>query len=329
MTAFGDDKARIGVVGVGHLGAAMARRAVSVGHPVTVFDVRPERIDLLVEAGATPADSLEDLGRAVDVVLIVVAYDDDLKDVAKALAPVVASGTKFVVHSTVLPETIVTLAEELCEHGLWLIDAPITGGAEKAELGTLTLMIGGEDAAVCEIWPVLESLATNLFHVGPPGAGAVVKTVNNLVSYGTYALGLEAMSLAGAFGIDEDTVTEVLCTGAADSRVLRTWGRTDRTRADPEAGMHHIPERATDNIRVAAISAALKGMVLPLTSVLIGTIGEKARVRDILLAEHPRAQAPRCSVCNQELAKPFREAGVHTECAHPLPVQNRSPVAAG
>jgi len=319
------DKQTVGVVGVGHLGAAMARRLLRVGYPVVVFDVRPERIDALIELGASGAASLEELGRAADVVVIAVSFDHELKDVVDNLAPVVERGTSFVVHSTVLPMTIVALAEEMEKAGLALVDAPITGGAEKAELGTLTLMVGGASAAVTEVWPLLESLGTNLFYVGPAGAGAVIKVVNNLMSYGTYALALEAMSIAEAFGIDEETVTEVLCTGAADSRVLHTWGRTDRTRADPEAGSHHIPERASDNIRVAAISGAAKGLVLPLASVLIGTIGEKVRVRDAELARRGRVDAPRCSVCNQELAKPFRDAGVHTECAHPLPIQNRPP----
>jgi hypothetical protein len=114
--------------------------------------------------------------------------------------------------------------------------------------------------------------------------------------------------------VDEDTVTTVLCTGAADSRVLRTWGRTDRTRADPEAGMHHIYDRAANNIRVAAVTAAARGIVLPVTSVIVGCLGEKVRRRDEELAAAPRSPIPRCSVCNQELAAPFREAGAHPEC---------------
>jgi 3-hydroxyisobutyrate dehydrogenase-like beta-hydroxyacid dehydrogenase len=319
----GTSDATVGVIGVGHMGGAIARSLLRSGIPVTAFDTRSEALEELATHGARPAASIEQLAAVASIISIVVVDDSQLRGVFDTLVDVVRPGTPLVVHSTVRPETILDLASRATEHGIDLIDAPVTGGAERADLGTLTIMVGGPAAAVRRVWRVFEAIGANVFHVGPTGAGAVIKIVNNLMSYGIYALALEAMSLAGAFGITEDTVVEVLCTGAADSRVLHTWGRTDRTRAE-QAGTHFSEDVAKD-VRSATLTATRRGLVLPISSAIVGCLPEKARVRDEQLAKAPRPLAPRCSICNQDLAGPFRGLGYHIECAHPLPVHVELP----
>jgi 3-hydroxyisobutyrate dehydrogenase-like beta-hydroxyacid dehydrogenase len=305
---------RIGLVGAGHLGAAIGRTLLRAGFEVAVNDMRQERVDLLVAAGAQGAPVLGEMSAAVDAVCVVVVNDEQLRDVVETITETARPETPVIVHSTVRPETVVQLAELARARGMHLVDAPITGGAEKADLGTLTIMLGGDEDVIQRCWPVFAALGKDIFHVGPSGAGAVIKVVNNLMSYGTYALALEAMSVAASFGVEEDTVTEVLCTGAADSRVLRTWGRTDRTRADPESRLGRSMDPAKD-LRVAAVTAAAHGIVLPVTSTIVGCMAEKLRVRDKELASNSKPPIPRCTICNQELAKPFRSRGVHPECA--------------
>src|SRR5581483_9146550 len=268
----------VGVVGVGHMGGAIARTLLREGIPVIAYDVRAEALDRLEAEGARRAGSLEDIASAADIISIVVVDDVQLRSVFDALLPAVRPRTTLVVHSTVQPDTITELAARASERGLDLVDATVTGGAERAELGTLTVMVGGSAAAVRRAWPVFEAIGANVFHVGPTGAGAAIKVVNNLMSYGTYALALEAMTLATAFGIGEDTVTEILCTGAADSRVLRTWGRTDRTRAE-QRGTHFSDDVAKD-VRNAAVTAARRGVVLPLASAIAGCLPDQVRARD-------------------------------------------------
>lgn len=315
----------VGVIGIGHMGGAIARSLLRHGIGVIAFDVRSEALDDLATHGARRAGSIEELASSASIVSIVVVNDTQLRDVLGTVLKAIRPGTPVIVHSTVLPETIIELAATAAEHGIDLIDATVTGGAERAEIGKLTVMVGGPAGAVRRVWPVFEAIGANVFHVGPTGAGAVMKLVNNLMSYGTYALGLEAMSIATAFGIDEDTATEVLCTGAgaADSRVLHTWGRTDRTRAE-QAGTHFSEDVAKD-VRSATLTATRRGLVLPLSSTIAGCLPEKARVRDAQLAQAPRPPAPLCSICNQDLAAPFRPLGHHIECAYPPPAHHTPP----
>lgn len=307
----------VGVIGVGHMGGAIATSLLRNDIPVIAYDVQTNAVADLVTRGARRATSIEDLAADASIISIVVVNDVQLRDVFGTVMRHIRPGTPVIVHSTVLPATITDLASVARDQGIDLIDATVTGGAERAAVGLLTVMVGGPTAAVRRAWPVFQAIGANIFHVGPTGAGAAIKLVNNLMSYGMYALALEGMSLATAFGIDEDAAIEVLCTGAADNRVLHTWGRTDRTRAE-QAGTHFSEDVAKD-VRSAAVTATRHGIMVPIASAIAGCLPDKTRARDKQLASSPRPPVPLCSICHQELAAPFRDLGHHTECAHPLP----------
>jgi 3-hydroxyisobutyrate dehydrogenase len=317
------DEVRVGVIGLGNMGASIAATLLRRGFRVTGYDSRQEPLERLKFSGGTPATSIVELVRCSDIVSIVVVDDQQVREVADQIFESATPGTAIIVHSTVRPETIMELVRRARAHALDVIDATVTGGAEKADLGTLTVMVGGDRSALRRVWPVLSAIGANVFYVGPSGAGAVMKLINNLMAMGTYALALEAMSLGRAFGIDEDAVVDVLCTGAADSRVLRTWGRTDRARVE-QAGSHFIEDPEKD-VRSAVLAAAQHGLVLPVASTICGTLPDKFRERDSYVRQGHRAAIPRCSVCNQELGSPFRAAGAHPECANPLPAQATPP----
>lgn len=309
----------VGMVGVGDMGFAIASSIVRT-FPLVVFDLRPEPIEKLVAMGARRADSIKAVAEACDILITVVVNDVQVKDVVGQLLKHPGKLRTIVVSATVLPDTVIALAEEARKVGLDLIDAPVSGGAEKASRGVLTLLIGGEDEPVQRSWPVLQTFGKNLFHVGPVGAGSAGKLVNNLLSMAGYTLALEAMQLAGAYGISEEKATEFVTVSAGDSRVIHTWGRVDRSRrGHTQYGTPTLYDTFAKDVKTAALAAGARGISLPIAATIGAMMGEKMKARDKYLDGLGKtAPIPVCKLCGQELALPFRKAGAHLECTHGL-----------
>lgn len=316
-----DAALRWGIVGVGDMGANIARSVIEHGFDAHVFDRRPEPLEELAHLGAKVASSLEELTHEANVISVVVVNDEQVRDVISTMIETAQTGTAFIVHSTVRPSTVIDLTEAARAAGMDVLDAGVTGGPEKAELGRLTLLIGGSDQTVRRCWPLLDAMGAHLFHLGPAGAGVAGKLVNNLLSIGGYALQLEAMELARAYGIEEDTATSFLVVGGGDSRGIRTWGRLDRIRRDHPVfgGTAHMYEHMSKDLREAAEAGAERGAILPLAAVAGELLPRKMLRRDELLGRHIITEVPRCRGCHQDLAKPYREQGFHPECADLLP----------
>jgi 3-hydroxyisobutyrate dehydrogenase-like beta-hydroxyacid dehydrogenase len=313
----------VGIVGLGDMGAALATSIVRA-FPVVAFDLREEAIEKLVALGARPASSLRALADQSDVVLVVVVDDEQVTRVVGELLRHPGKLHTIIVSSTVLPSTVIALREEAARVGLDLIDAPVSGGAEKAARGIITVLIGGEQVPVRRCWRILESFGKSLFHIGPVGAGSAAKLVNNLLSLAGNMLILEAMQLAAAYGISEDAVTEFVTVSAGDSRNIRTWGRMDRARRSHTlAGTPALYEVFSKDVNAAALAAGQRGVVLPIAASIGAMMGEKLKARDQQLNAHgATSPIPRCSICNQELAAPYRDAGAHPECALDPPGQS-------
>lgn len=306
---------RVGVIGVGNMGGAVARSMIRGGFDVIVYDVREDAVRPLVEIGATAATSLDDMIQQVRWVSVVVVNDAQVNEVGGAVVAKAAPGTIVAIHSTVRPSTVVALAEAGAKRDVHVIDVAVNGGNEKANLGLLTLMVGGPEAPIKYAWPLLESFGEHIFHIGPVGSGLVGKLVNNLIAIGSYALQLEAMQLAAAYGVEEDTVATIVAKSQGDNRGMRTWGRHDRKRRERRAQGTDWSERMGRDLEEAAIAAGLRGVSLPLTAITAQALPSKLRQRDRELDRRPpTAAVPLCSVCDSELAAPFRAAGVHPEC---------------
>jgi 3-hydroxyisobutyrate dehydrogenase-like beta-hydroxyacid dehydrogenase len=305
------------------MGAAIATSIVRT-FPVIAFDLRAEAVDKLVALGVRRADSLEALANQCDVLIVVVVDDEQVMQVVGELARHPGKLRTIIVSSTVLPSTVIALSEQAGKVGLDLIDAPVSGGAEKASRGIITVLIGGGRTPVLRCRRILESFGKDLFHIGPVGAGSAAKLVNNLLSLGGNMLILEAMQLADAYGISEDAVTEFVTVSAGDSRNIRTWGRMDRARRTHTlAGTPALYEVFSKDVKAAALAAGQRGVVLPIAASIGAMMGEKLKARDQRLqARGLTAPISRCSICNQELAAPYRDAGVHPECAFAPPGQS-------
>jgi 2-hydroxy-3-oxopropionate reductase len=186
----------VGFVGLGVMGAPMAANLVAAGYAVTGYS-------------RTAITMLPDHPEVEEVVL----GGDGVLDNARP-------GSLLVDMSTVRPETAVALARAGAERDVRVLDAPVSGGEVGARQGTLSVMVGGEDADVAAARPVLEVLGKTIVHVGPHGAGQVVKAANQLVVAGIYAAVSEAIVLLEASGVDPEAGLDVLAGGLAGNRIL-------------------------------------------------------------------------------------------------------------
>jgi 3-hydroxyisobutyrate dehydrogenase-like beta-hydroxyacid dehydrogenase len=293
---------------------------IKAGLQVVGYDLRHEAVDLLAAEGARGAGSLGELGRIADVVSVVVVDDVQVCDVVTELLGAVRTGTVIIVHSTITPTTVIELAASAAERGAHVIDAPMSGGSERASRGSLSVAVGGEHDVVQRVRPLLDTIGDPVQHVGPVGAGAAAKLVNNLITLGSYVVQMEAMELAASYGLEEDTVATFVSTSSGDSRVMRTWGRMDRLRRERLAGTSvpewGVYERLSKDLRTAAIAGGRRSLLMPMTVAAASIMPVTARRRQMALEKRDATNAlPLCSACGQELAAPFRDAGRHPECA--------------
>jgi 3-hydroxyisobutyrate dehydrogenase len=203
----------VAVVGVGNMGAPMAACMARAGHSVTVFDSAPERaLEVAAAHGCRAAAKLEELSGADFVVTMLptgqVVSDLYLRD---GLAAVLRRGTIAIDMSSAEPTGTRRLGAALGAHGIVLLDAPVSGGVPRAALGTLAIMIGGDDREAIErARPLLRSMGDRLFDTGGLGTGHAMKALNNFVAAAGYAACAEALIAGERFGLDPTRMVEIL-----------------------------------------------------------------------------------------------------------------------
>jgi 3-hydroxyisobutyrate dehydrogenase-like beta-hydroxyacid dehydrogenase len=202
--------ARLGYIGLGNMGAPMAKRMVEWPGGVTVFDLRTEAMTPLVQAGAGPADSVADVAAAADIISVTVLDDAQVREVVAELAANAKPGTVIAIHSTIADTTAAELAEQLKPQGIHVIDAPVSGGAGAAEKGQLATMVGADRAIYEQIKPAFMCWASLVIHAGEPGAGTRMKLARNMLTFTAYAAAGEAMKLAEAAGLDLQALGRVV-----------------------------------------------------------------------------------------------------------------------
>jgi len=212
---------RIGFVGLGIMGSAMAANVLRAGFPLAVYNRTPSRARPLAEAGARLCDHLADLARASDLIALCVTDGQAVRQVVADLQPHLRPGQRIVDHSTISPTETRQLAAALAAVGVELLDAPVTGGQQGAREGTLTVMVGGSPEGFAAITPYLRAIGRTLVHVGPSGQGQLLKLVNNWIGGAALVAAAEGLALALAAGIPLQTISTVLQAGSADSVSLR------------------------------------------------------------------------------------------------------------
>jgi 3-hydroxyisobutyrate dehydrogenase len=214
---------RVGFVGLGTMGGAMAANAARAGFEVSAWNRTPGRADDLRDLGVQLLESPAAVAAASDVVITIVSDTPDVEAVlfgAGGVADGAAAGTLVVDMSTISPSATRQFAERLALRGVSMLDGPVSGGSEGAKKGTLSIFIGGDAADLERARPVLASLGTTITHVGPIGAGQAVKAVNQVILAGTYLGVAEGIVLAIKAGLDVEQTVAALSGGAAQSWVL-------------------------------------------------------------------------------------------------------------
>jgi 3-hydroxyisobutyrate dehydrogenase-like beta-hydroxyacid dehydrogenase len=228
------EHAALGYIGLGNMGAPMAKRMTGWPGGVTVYDIRTEAMTPLAEAGASLADSIADVA-AADIVHVTVLDDAQVRQVVGELAAHAKPGTVIAVHSTISDTTAAELAEELKPQEIHVVDAPVSGGAGAAEKGELATMVGAEREVYERIKPAFKQWASLVIHAGAPGAGTRMKLARNMLTFTSYAAACEAMKLAEAAGLDLQALGRVVRhTDALTSGPGAIMVRDDMKNLEPE-----------------------------------------------------------------------------------------------
>ncbi len=217
------NKQTIGLVGLGIMGRPMGRNLLKAGYSLVVHDVVQAGVDALVAEGATAGSSARDVAERSDVLITMLPDSPDVRDVYlgrdgafEALRP----GWLAIDMSSISPSTARELAERATAAGAAMLDAPVSGGDKGAIAGTLSIMVGGTDAAFERALPILQAMGKTIVHCGPAGAGQVVKVCNQVVVAVVIEAVSEALVLGAKAGVDPSRIADVLQGGLAATKVL-------------------------------------------------------------------------------------------------------------
>ena len=218
---------KVAFIGLGTMGAAMALNILNAGHELTVHNRTREKEAELAIAGADRAASPKEAATGAEVIIICVSDTPDVETVILGANGVIHGaqpGAVVVDMSTISPTVTRRIAEVLGNKGIRMIDAPVSGGSEGAQKGTLSIMMGGESDDVKRVEPVLQAMGKTITHLGPIGAGQLTKAINQIIVAGTYWSVAEGMTLGVKAGLDMKKVVQAVGGGAAGS-----WGLTSRS----------------------------------------------------------------------------------------------------
>lgn len=258
---------RAGFVGLGAMGLPMARNLHRAGLLAGAWNRTTARAAALAaETGVPAANSLEDLAAGCDVVVTCVSADDDLLEVVAALAPGLRPGAIVVDCSTVAAGTARTAAARLAAAGAEFLDCPVSGGTEGANAGTLSIMVGGDEAALERARPVLAAMGGSITLMGPVGAGQAAKATNQIMVAGINQAVTEALAFGRSQGLPMERLIAALEKGAAGNWFLSRRGPTMIRGEFPlgfKVGLH------AKDLEICRRMAAELGVRLPLVEMTL------------------------------------------------------------
>lgn len=283
----------VGFVGLGLMGRPMALNLLRAGHRVHVWSRRRASMQRLLDAGAGGGASAADVASRAEIVISMVADAPDVEEVAlgpQGVADGARPGLVFIDMSTIAPAAAQSIAARLKERGVDMLDAPVSGGEAGAIDATLTIMVGGDEAAFERARPLFEAMGRTVSRIGASGAGQVAKACNQILTGVGIAAVAEAMNFARKSGVDAARVREALLGGFAYSRILEHHGQRmlDRSfRPGFKAWMHQ------KDLRIVMEEAHRLGLALPsaaataqMFNVMVGSgLGEDDSVAILKLLE--------------------------------------------
>ncbi len=269
--SFPPDAPRVGFIGLGNIGKPMAKQLINWPGGLVVCDVVPEVTASFAARGALVAETPEEVGNVAPIVSVMVRDDAQVREVCTGLFASMAPGGIIAIHSTIAIETATSLAAEAAAYGIWILDAPVSGGAIGASQGRLAVMVGGS-AEATERFRVVACWADLVVHMGPVGAGTQAKLARNMLHFTAFCAVHESLQLAEACGIDLQALGQIVrhsdaVTGGPGAIMLRD--RTGPLAHDDGLRpiFEHTATLGSKDVHHALALADAHGLALPLARI--------------------------------------------------------------
>lgn len=221
-------KLTAGIIGLGAMGHQFARHMIAKGYAVAGYDVSAECRAKAAAIGVTLAADAAGVGRASDVVVIMVATDAQVESVIgqEGLLAAMKPGAVICVASSVDPNTARALETQCAAKGVGLLDTPVVLGQEAANNGTCTCFVGGDEQVFEKARPVLACFSANVLHLGASGSGQIAKMINNILLWSCISANYEALTFAKKLGADVPKLIEALKHSSGANWSLARWGKS-------------------------------------------------------------------------------------------------------
>jgi 3-hydroxyisobutyrate dehydrogenase-like beta-hydroxyacid dehydrogenase len=261
---------KIGFIGLGNMGLAMAKNIAKAGYKLTVFDLREEALQEMADFGAAVANSCRAVAECSDIIHCSVVNDAQVEAVMNGDEGILAGvqqGALVIIHSTINPDLTRRLANDMQQHGASVVDAAMSGAEAGAIAGTLTLMAGGSKDDLVRCQPLFEVIASQVFHMGETGMGNATKLVNNLVMLINMQGLSEGLQLAKKAGIDEQQMLAYMASGSSGSWASNNWLMMREIAQRASGGNQDLIALAEKDIQLAIAMAKDMDIPVPLAEV--------------------------------------------------------------
>lgn len=275
---------RVGFVGAGNIGSPMARCIKRKGYDLIVCDQNDAALQSFRDIGARTTTEPKALA-GEDAIVFMVSNDQQLKDAVLGTHGLLAGIGKdvpklVIVMSTVLPDTIATIAKPLRKMGTQVVDAPVSGGPLPAEKGELTIMTGGDEADLERARPILETMGQRIIHCGALGSGEMIKIVNNLVGVSVQFLVAEAFQLAHKSGVDLSRLAAVMDSSSGRNFWSRDWSLTRQQYNEYASELPKLDvflQRSVKDFKLALQLAEQAHIAMPILENVTNTVSKMQR----------------------------------------------------
>lgn len=263
--------AKIGFIGLGHMGLPMAINLIKAGHHVTGFDLQAHALEAFSKAGGLTAHSLSDTAKDQDVIITMLQSGQQVMDVclgANGLLSSAKNNVLFMDCSTIDVETSRQIHEAAKQHGLFVVDAPVSGGVAGAQAATLTFMVGGDEPAYQKAVPILSHMGHKIIHTGGAGSGVAAKICNNMILGISMIAVSEGFTLAKHLGLSAAKLFEVVSSSSGQCWVVDKYipvpGILDNVPANNEYKPGFASAMMLKDLLLSQLSAKSAHVVTPL-----------------------------------------------------------------
>ncbi len=265
--------ARVAFIGLGNMGAPMARNLLKAGHSLKIFDLNPAVVDKLVSAGADSSETALSAAQQADIVITMLPAGKHVESVylgEEGLLQRLSSRPLLIDSSTIDSETAKKVAAEAERKGFSMLDAPVSGGVAAAAAGTLSFMCGGSDSAFSQGKEVLGAMGKNLFHAGDHGAGQTAKACNNMLLAILMSGTSEALQLGVDNGLDPKVLSEIMLASSGRNWTLEVYnpypGVMEKAPASNDYQPGFMVDLMAKDLGLAEEMAVKSGSAIPMGS---------------------------------------------------------------